>query len=446
LERSRVNKEKEINRTMDILDQILAAQKGSREEKIQNFNSMFQEDVAVDTANAKAKQVGELEKLKDQHAKELESLQDRHERENDRLAGAKEKESEDDTINKKRDAERKSAEKERKNNTESVELGEGKLVSDIAHVIDVILAAMKKQLQKEIAKNQEKGIGMLNTVGSFVGYKVTDKEQDKNKLFLKFGEEVEMEDALTEALSPKDKKVIDAFYDGKEMSSNTVKSVGDKLETTGMGAQVILKRHQNKFRVFAVIDSRRVQSIMAYIKKSYPKNTVIEQTEVTEGREKGPKQLTNPNKEVMVVKKNKVIVIDKKDQDKYLRQGWIIAEDRDYKKEYENYHSDPEQIKRRAKRNEARRTLKNRKDIKGKDVHHKDNNPMNNDKSNLSIVSQKFNRTEPRLRTEKLDKTATIKDWINDFKNSDAPQFKGQDAEQIKKMAVAAFYANQKKG
>ena len=79
-----------------------------------------------------------------------------------------------------------------------------------------------------------------------------------------------------------------------------------------------------------------------------------------------------------------------------------MGEERNYKKEYENYHSKPEQIKRRAKRNEARRTLKNRKGIKGKDVHHKDNNPMNNDKSNLSIVSQKYNRTEPRLRTEKL--------------------------------------------
>ena len=73
-------------------------------------------------------------------------------------------------------------------------------------------------------------------------------------------------------------------------------------------------------------------------------------------------------------------------------------EDRDYKKEYESYHSKPEQIKRRAKRNEARRSLKDRKDIKGKDVHHKDNNPMNNDKSNLSIVSQKYNRSEPRMR------------------------------------------------
>ena len=74
--------------------------------------------------------------------------------------------------------------------------------------------------------------------------------------------------------------------------------------------------------------------------------------------------------------------------------------ERNYKKEYENYHSKPEQKKRRAGRNHARRQLKDTKGIVGKDVHHKDGNPMNNDKSNLSIVTQKYNRTEPRLRDE----------------------------------------------
>ena len=76
--------------------------------------------------------------------------------------------------------------------------------------------------------------------------------------------------------------------------------------------------------------------------------------------------------------------------------------ERNYKKEYENYHSKPEQKKRRAGRNKARRdvvkSVKDSKQLVGKDVHHKDNNPMNNDKSNLSVVTQKYNRTEPRLR------------------------------------------------
>jgi len=85
-----------------------------------------------------------------------------------------------------------------------------------------------------------------------------------------------------------------------------------------------------------------------------------------------------------------------------------VEEDRDYKKEYENYQGKPEQIKRRAARNSARNQLKDNKDIKGKDVHHKDNNPMNNDKSNLSIVSKNYNRKEPRLR-ERLVKQGIIK-------------------------------------
>ena len=34
------------------------------------------------------------------------------------------------------------------------------------------------------------------------------------------------------------------------------------------------------------------------------------------------------------------------------------------------------------------------------DVHHKDNNPLNNDPKNLSVTTQKYNRTEPRLREE----------------------------------------------
>ena len=74
---------------------------------------------------------------------------------------------------------------------------------------------------------------------------------------------------------------------------------------------------------------------------------------------------------------------------------------RNYKKEYENYHSRPEQKLRRAARNAARASLKKStapEKLEGKDVHHKDNDPMNNDKSNLSIVTQKYNRREPRLR------------------------------------------------
>ena len=47
---------------------------------------------------------------------------------------------------------------------------------------------------------------------------------------------------------------------------------------------------------------------------------------------------------------------------------------RNYRKEYDNYHAKPTQKKRRAGRNKAN-ALKGKN---GKDVHHKDGNPLNN--------------------------------------------------------------------
>ena len=111
-------------------------------------------------------------------------------------------------------------------------------------------------------------------------------------------------------------------------------------------------------------------------------------------------------------KANKSAVM--RDRKKDTKKGVVKHKGRDYAKEYANYHSDPEQIKRRAARNAARRALRGRKDLTDeKDVHHKDNNPMNNDKSNLSIVTQHYNRREPRLRMEDLRK------WFGKGKKGD---------------------------
>ena len=66
---------------------------------------------------------------------------------------------------------------------------------------------------------------------------------------------------------------------------------------------------------------------------------------------------------------------------------------RDYRKEYDNYHSSSKQKKNRAGRNLARRIMKKTVGIKGKDVHHKDGNPQNNSRSNLAITSKAYNRS-----------------------------------------------------
>jgi len=68
---------------------------------------------------------------------------------------------------------------------------------------------------------------------------------------------------------------------------------------------------------------------------------------------------------------------------------------RNYKSEYNNYHSTTKQKKDRAGRNGARRIMKKKygNSILGRDVDHKDRNPTNNSKSNLRLQSKSSNRS-----------------------------------------------------
>ena len=89
-------------------------------------------------------------------------------------------------------------------------------------------------------------------------------------------------------------------------------------------------------------------------------------------------------------------------EDGKVHKAWLhdIAE-RNYKKEYANYQGTPEQIARRSSRNKARRAMGD-KAVKGMDVGHRDNNPLNNEPKNLRMEKPSDNRREPRLR-EKRD-------------------------------------------
>jgi hypothetical protein len=68
---------------------------------------------------------------------------------------------------------------------------------------------------------------------------------------------------------------------------------------------------------------------------------------------------------------------------------------RDYKKEYRTYHGTKEQLRRRSSRNKARRRMEKDGLVRkgdGKDVDHKDSNPLNNSRSNLRAMSASRNR------------------------------------------------------
>ena len=77
---------------------------------------------------------------------------------------------------------------------------------------------------------------------------------------------------------------------------------------------------------------------------------------------------------------------------------------RNYRSEYDNYHSSPKQKKNRASRNAARASMIKKKRVKkgdGKDVTHKDGNPRNNGASNLGVLSSSKNRSFKRTKRAK---------------------------------------------
>ena len=72
-----------------------------------------------------------------------------------------------------------------------------------------------------------------------------------------------------------------------------------------------------------------------------------------------------------------------------------MACERNYRKEYDQYHGKPEQIANRASRNAARAKAEKQGRVRkgdGKEVDHKDGNPRNNSPKNLQVMSRTANR------------------------------------------------------
>ena len=127
-------------------------------------------------------------------------------------------------------------------------------------------------------------------------------------------------------------------------------------------------------------------------------------------------------------------------EDGKVHKTWLYnINERDYKKEYANYQGTPEQIARRSSRNKARRVMGD-KVIKGMDVGHKDNNPMNNDPSNLRNEDPSVNRKEPRLREVEQDPE------IKDKKGTQPAKYYATDIAKSTKDKRAAHFAKKKSG
>lgn len=110
-------------------------------------------------------------------------------------------------------------------------------------------------------------------------------------------------------------------------------------------------------------------------------------------------QSMNYNSVYVNGKKFDIPVEEPANYDEYGQQSSPITEgkNRNYRKEYDNYHSRPEQRKNRSKRVLARRLMMKLGRVSkgdGKDVDHKDGNPRNNGKHNLRVRSKSENRAD----------------------------------------------------
>ena len=127
-----------------------------------------------------------------------------------------------------------------------------------------------------------KGMNPEESLPSWWTNKLAVSSNSMNKLRDYFLVPTTEEVELDEALKPKDKKVVDAFYDGKSMEGDTLSTDGKKLTKSGLGAQTIATKDGSKFKIVAEMDSQHTQSVVKYIKKTFPKNVVSEEVELDE--------------------------------------------------------------------------------------------------------------------------------------------------------------------
>jgi hypothetical protein len=134
------------------------------------------------------------------------------------------------------------------------------------------------------------------------------KDRMKNaKVKLKMGEEVIKEDGHTDVASAvrQCKTIVE---DATQMMGKLQSMSGeDSLPSWWTNKLAVASNSMNKIRDYLLVPS-------------------MQNERMEKGIDKLPRQFLNPDKEVMVMKKNKVIVIDKKDQDRYTKQGWELAE------------------------------------------------------------------------------------------------------------------------
>ena len=158
-----------------------------------------------------------------------------------------------------------------------------------------------------------------------------------------------MRQALEEMYQNLNESNLDLMRKAAGGAKQTLKMKDGKIGMDSFTASAIMQIYdkvndKNRKTMENLLNDGKKADIVKLMKFAMSKvNASYEEFEEEFGldEEKGPRQLVNPNKEIMVVKKNRVIVIDKKDKDKYMKKGWTLAEEGELDEaKYDLYHKD----------------------------------------------------------------------------------------------------------
>ena len=182
-----------------------------------------------EAASLKADQAREVEDLKRRHEDEVENLKLKHERESERQSKKDEAE-----------AERESQQEDTLPDIEDSKylqdaVDEGKLVSSVENVLDVIVKKLKSEMGKRYKKDAKDGIAFISSIAKMVGMVVSDKKQGKNRLFLKQGDELAQEDKEEQDKDVKDKEGTQPkkYYKGLDKKTKEKRDAHFKKGLTG---------------------------------------------------------------------------------------------------------------------------------------------------------------------------------------------------------------------
>jgi len=135
-------------------------------------------------------------------------------------------------------------------------------------------------------------------------------------------EEVELDEAFS--MGKGEKRVVDAFYDQKEIKAHGASILttdGKTLTKRGMGGQDIAKWVNGKIKIVAVSDVKSTELILKYMKKSIPSG-VFEEVEIDESTKEYAKSLEK------IARDRQISILSKSDKTTLLKIAALLDKEK----------------------------------------------------------------------------------------------------------------------